>query len=409
MGKNEIEDETDGVSTNVKDDGSAPLAPQRLRLLVIDDEPSVVRGYCRILERNGARVEVACNGREAVDLAKASSFDVILSDISMPEMSGIEFLRALRQHDLDVPVILATGSPSVETAACAVELGAFRYLSKPVRERELWDAVLRAACAHEVARAKRVTLELPDGGRKRDGDRATLEVRFAWGMSLMWMAFQPIVGWKDRRVFGYEALLRSDEPLLRSPAELLDAAEKLGRLPDLGRAIRAKVAAASHSPECAGSKLFVNLHSSDLNDEELYSPDAPLSKIADRVVLEVTERASLEGVKDVGESVKRLKALGYQLAIDDLGAGYAGLTSFTQLEPSIVKLDMSLITGVDRDSRRQSIIRSMKQLCGDLGMTVVAEGVETAAERDALANLGCDLLQGYLFAKPQKLFPMPRW
>ena len=123
----------------------------------------------------------------------------------------------------------------------------------------------------------------------------------------------------------------------------------------------------------------------------------------------MTERASLYGVKNVAACVAKLKALGFQIAIDDLGAGYAGLTSFTQLEPEIAKLDMSLVRGVDGDSRRQSIVRSMKRLCDDLGMQVVAEGVETAAERDMLAELGCDLLQGYLFAKPQRGFATTRW
>jgi EAL domain-containing protein (putative c-di-GMP-specific phosphodiesterase class I) len=126
-------------------------------------------------------------------------------------------------------------------------------------------------------------------------------------------------------------------------------------------------------------------------------------------VLEVTERASLYGVKNLSACVAKLKALGFQIAIDDLGAGYAGLTSFTQLEPELAKLDMSLVRGVDGDSRRQSIVRSMKRLCDDLGMQVVAEGVETAAERDMLTELGCDLLQGYLFAKPQRGFAAMRW
>ncbi len=105
----------------------------------------------------------------------------------------------------------------------------------------------------------------------------------------------------------------------------------------------------------------------------------------------------------------KLKSLGFQIAIDDLGAGYAGLTSFTQLQPEIAKLDMSLVRGVDADSRRQSIIRSMKKLCDELGILVVAEGVQTAAERDKLAELGCDLLQGYLFARPERGFNAPQW
>lgn len=379
-----------------------------LRVLLVDDDAAVIRAYGSALARHGVTVEPAANGKDAIARVKAGSFDVIVSDISMPEMTGIEFLKAVRAHELDVPVILMTGDPSLESAVHAVEYGAFRYLAKPVAVQELWETVQRAARLHRMARLKREALELPGRDVTRLGERAALEVRFSWGMSLMWMAFQPIVGWRERRVFGYEALLRSDEPLMKNPADILDAAERLEHLHELGRAVRARVAAAApEAPE--GTKLFVNLHSADLNDEDLYSADAPLSKIASRVVLEVTERASLYGVKDVAACVAKLKALGFQIAIDDLGAGYAGLTSFTQLEPKIAKLDMSLVRGVDADARRKSIIRSMVKLCDELEMLVVAEGVETVAERDALAELGCDLLQGYLFARPERGFKAPRW
>jgi EAL domain-containing protein (putative c-di-GMP-specific phosphodiesterase class I) len=101
--------------------------------------------------------------------------------------------------------------------------------------------------------------------------------------------------------------------------------------------------------------------------------------------------------------------MGYRIAVDDLGAGYAGLTSFTLLEPEIVKLDMSLVRDVHQNSTKQKVIRSMTALSQDMGMTVVAEGVETVAERDALLDLDCDLLQGFLFAKPGPAFPEVKW
>jgi len=379
-----------------------------IRVLLVDDDPAVIRAYGSFLARRGMTVETASNGKDAADRVKAGTFDVVLSDISMPEMTGIEFLKAVRAHDLDVPVILMTGEPGLESAVRAVEYGAFRYLAKPVEGQQLWETVLRAARLYKMAMLKREALELPGTDGRRLVERAALDVCFARGMRALWTAFQPIVDWREKRVFGFEALLRSDEPLMKNPADMLDAAERLGRLDELGRAVRARVAAAApEAPE--GVKLFVNLHSADLNDEELYSADAPLSKIAPRVVLEVTERASLHGVRNIASSVAKLKRLGFQIAIDDLGAGYAGLTSFTQLEPEVAKLDMSLVRGVDADSRRQSIVRSMKKLCDELGMLVVAEGVETATERNTLAEVGCNLLQGYLFAKPGRGFESGAW
>jgi EAL domain-containing protein (putative c-di-GMP-specific phosphodiesterase class I)/ActR/RegA family two-component response regulator len=384
------------------------IPPERLRALLVDDESTTLHGYKRVLERHGVTVDTASNGKEAVERVEKGQLDVIVSDISMPQMTGLEFLKAVRAHDLDIPVILATGEPSVESAIKAVEYGAFRYLPKPVSAELLWDTVSYAAKLHRLARLKRQALEMPGREGPRLGERAALEVRFSWGLAGLWMAYQPIVSWTQKTVVGCEALLRSDEPLMRNPADMLDAAERLGRLHDLGRAIRASVARSA--PEApADAKLFVNLHSADLNDEDLYSPDAPLSKIAERVVLEVTERASLYDVKNVATCVARLKSLGFQIAVDDLGAGYAGLTSFVQLSPDVAKLDMSLVRGIDASPRLQSIVRSMKSLCDELGVRVVAEGVETAAERDSLAELGCDLLQGYLFARPQRGFKTPAW
>ncbi len=179
-------------------------------------------------------------------------------------------------------------------------------------------------------------------------------------------------------MYAFEALVRSREAKLPHPGALLDAAERLDRLPDLGRAIRARVEAP------AEGLVFVNLHPMDLLDEHLYSSDAALSRLAARVVLEITERSSLDRVPDVRARIDRLRELGFRVAIDDLGAGYAGLAAFAALNPEVAKIDMSLVRGVDGDPVRQRLIGSMIALCRDLGIELVAEGVETPAERDAL-------------------------
>ncbi len=376
------------------------------RVLLVDDDPAIVRAYQKLLAGRGFSVETASNGREGLTLLESMPFDVIVSDVSMPEMGGLEFLRAVRRHDLDVPVILTTGEPGLDSAVQAVEYGAFRYLVKPVESKTLDESVQRAVRLHRLARLKRQALELAGVTSKTLGDRASLEARFASTLDRLWMACQPIVNWEERRVFGYEALLRSGEPSLPSPPEILEAAERLGRLPELGRLIRRRVAEeAQEAPP--GIKFFVNLHAADLNDDDLYDRAAPLSSLADRVVLEITERASLDVVKNVDQRMKKLRELGFVIAVDDLGSGYAGLTSFTLLDPALAKLDMSLIRGIDAHPRKQTIVRSMCRLCEELGILVVAEGVEKEAERDTLVALGCDLLQGYLFARPGRGLPSP--
>jgi EAL domain-containing protein (putative c-di-GMP-specific phosphodiesterase class I) len=382
---------------------------QPLRILIVDDNDSLLRASQRLCEREGWIVTTAKDGLEAKEKVRGALFDVIVSDVNMPGYGGLEFLRSVREQDLDVPVILVTGKPSVESSVRALEYGAFRYLVKPVPHDKLKDVVLQANRLHELARLKRQAMQLPGSSEHGLREGAALEIRFARCLEQMWMAFQPIVSIKDRTIFGNEALLRSDDPSMSNPAEILDGAERLGRVHDLGRIVRAKVAAAAQTPQSKTAALFVNLHSSDLNDEELYSATAPLSSIARRVVLEVTERASLNDVKDLTARVATLKAMGFRIAVDDLGAGYAGLSSFMMLEPEIAKLDMSLVRGIDTEPKRQSIVRSMKKLCEELGVLVVAEGVETIAERDMLVSLGCDLLQGYLFAKPARVFPAPKW
>ena len=218
------------------------------------------------------------------------------------------------------------------------------------------------------------------------------------------MAYQPIVHAADSSVFAYEALLRVEEPLLPHPGAVLAAAERASRVHDVGRAVRDSVVSASSSAH-DDWLLFVNLHPTDLMDETLYLPDSPFTAIASRVVLEVTERASLDHISELSSRVAALRALGFKIALDDLGAGYAGLTSFAQLEPEFVKLDMSLIRNLDQSPTKRKVVRSMVCLCQDMGKRIIAEGIESIAERDVLIDLGCDLLQGYLFAKPGRPFP----
>jgi EAL domain-containing protein (putative c-di-GMP-specific phosphodiesterase class I) len=295
----------------------------------------------------------------------------------------------------------------VSTAVQALEYGAFHYLTKPVDTDALARAVAKAVSMHRMARVKQQAAELLGHAGALGADRAGLEASFDRAMQTLWMAYHPIVDCRRKTIYGYEALLRSNEPSLPHPGAVLDAATRLGRLDALGRSIRDLSAAPMDN--AGNAMLFVNLHVTDLMDPWLSAPEAPLSKIANRVVLEVTERSSLDEVKDVRARVAALREMGFRIAVDDLGAGYAGLTSFTLLEPEIVKLDMSLVRDVHKNSTKQKVIRSMTALSQDMGMTVVAEGVETAEERDTLIDLDCDLLQGFLFARPGKPFPEVKW
>jgi len=378
------------------------------RVLIVDDDAGIRRSLIRVLDQAGFETEEAADGLRAVEALGKSQVDVVLSDLQMPGMGGMELLRRVREHDFDLPVILMTGAPSLETAVAAVEFGALRYITKPLNVEAVVEAVRYAVQLRRMARLKREATAHLGAHGEFPGDRAGLETAFGRALGALWMAYQPIVSNARRDVYAYEALLRSGEPSMPNPGSILDAAERLRRIWDLSRTIRSRVAAASRDLQ-QNTILFVNLHPEDLQDEELFAVKSPLSLIAPRVVLEVTERASLDAMHDVRERAAALRRLGFRIAIDDLGSGYAGLSSIVQLKPDVVKLDMSLVRDVDTDVTKQRLIRSMTQLCGEMGILVVTEGIETPAERDTVVGLGCDLLQGYVFARPARGFVEPTW
>ena len=369
-----------------------------IRVLLVDDDEVVQRAYARALGRAGYEVAAAADSGSAERQIQEHAFDVIVSDIGLPGLDGLQLLRIIRQRDLDVPVLLMTGAPDLATAVAAVEFGALRYLVKPIEAEALHKAVRYAARLHHIARLKRQALAwTAEAGAHGVGDRAALENGFHRALESLFMVYQPIVSWRSRCIYAYESLMRTRESCLPSPPAVIEAAQRLGRQFDLGRQIRNRVAA-----DMAGrtETVFVNLSAEDLLDEHLHSGGAPLSQQAARVVLEITERTALDDVAEAGTRIAHLRTLGYRVAIDDLGAGYAGLSSFAQLDPEVVKLDMSLIRGLHQSRSKMRLVRSLYEAFGDLQILVVAEGVETPEERDALAALGADLMQGYLFARP---------
>jgi EAL domain-containing protein (putative c-di-GMP-specific phosphodiesterase class I)/FixJ family two-component response regulator len=375
-------------------------------VLLVDDDDIIRGAYRRVLLDAGLRVITAASAENALALIQqmGASIHVIVTDVIMPGTGGVGLLQEVRRAKLEIPVVLITGSPRLETAMAAVNHGGFRYLTKPVDANQLVATINEAAELRRLARLKQDALNLVQSKKREVGLRKHLNGDLDAALQQLWVAFQPIVDVRDGSLFGYEALARSACPTLSSPDELIGAAERLGRLRDLGRRMRTLVAErAALAP--AAAMIFVNLHASDLDDDELYDPRSALAHLAQRVVLEVTERNSLERVADISTKIAALRTIGYRIAIDDLGAGYAGLSSFTQLEPDFAKLDMSLVRGIDTSTCRQSIVRSMLGVCAqELNIDVVCEGVETEAERATLVRLGARLVQGFLLGRPSEHF-----
>lgn len=251
--------------------------------------------------------------------------------------------------------------------------------------------------------------EMHDVGSSPPGrmDLRQLEHAFERVCAGLTSHFQPIVSAADRRRFGYEALMRSSDRSLPHAGAILDAAERLERVTQLGRANRAIVAEViANAPESRGL-FFVNLHLLDMFDRSLVSPFSPLTKVASRVVLEITERSSIDPSMDLRYRVTELRELGFRIAIDDLGGGHARMGSLALSDTDYVKLDMALVRDIDRHPVKQRLVRSLVSVCRDQGIVVIGEGVETEEEAEVLTQTGCDLLQGYLIARPAAAFCDP--
>lgn len=225
------------------------------------------------------------------------------------------------------------------------------------------------------------------------------------------MAFQPIVDVGDGEVFAYEALVRGEngEPAGHVLAQVSDenrfAFDQLCRV----RAVEAAAALGMRA------KLSINFM-----PNAVYEPSRCLKTTleaaertkfpVERIIFEATEQDRIRDTERLKCILEEYNHQGFLTAIDDFGAGYAGLDLLAAFQPDIVKLDMNLIRGIDRDRARAAIVRGIVGMAHQLGIRIVAEGIETAEEMLALRELGITLMQGYLFARPQiGALPVPQF
>jgi EAL domain-containing protein (putative c-di-GMP-specific phosphodiesterase class I) len=374
-------------------------------ILLVDDDQDILDAYSAALQSEYSLIQ-ACDGRSALKLLSERDVDLVISDIAMPEFNGMELLREIRTRDLDVPVVLITGDPHLESATKAVEYGAMRYLVKPVNSSELQEVAAAGVSLRRMADAKREAFSLVSGNSGTAADQVGQEARFEHALETLHLYFQPIVSWRAKRPIGFECLLRCGEQSLQSPPDLIRVAEELGRMQEVGRAIRQR--ALERIPALPqGACMYVNLHYSDLDDPELFDPNSPFALSSNRIVLEITERESLDAIANARDKVGALRRLGFRIAMDDLGAGHNGLAAFARLAPEVVKLDMMLVRDVNKETHKHGLIRIMRDYCCKEHIQFISEGVETRAELDTLLGIGCDLFQGYLFAKPGPEIRLP--
>ncbi len=214
------------------------------------------------------------------------------------------------------------------------------------------------------------------------------------------VVYQPIVDLRTRKLFAYEALVRCPIPEFASPPALFHAAENHGVTGELGRVIR-EIAV----ERCTGSPLFLNIHPSELNQKWVVQPNDPIFTHDQDIYLEITEGVPLSHFQLCQTILGEVRGRGVFLVVDDFGAGYSNIKYIADLNPRVVKLDRGLIAGLTRDSRMFKLVRWIVALCKEMDAVVVAEGIETLTELEAVREAGARLGQGYLLARPA--FPPP--
>ncbi|MBN2360044.1 MAG: diguanylate cyclase [Deltaproteobacteria bacterium] len=218
------------------------------------------------------------------------------------------------------------------------------------------------------------------------------------------MVFQPVVDLATGQTFGCEALCRPDDSAFAGPTELFAAAEQVGRVQALGQVVR-RVALEALSSLPEQQVLFVNLHPHELNDPALVTPNGRVVSHLRRVVYDLTKTSTISDLERAAGVMAKLRRLGCQVAIDDLAADYSGLQVAALLRPDFIKVDLALWR---RSGGAPALVRLLRHLCEvaiAAGVTVIAEGVETEADRGLALELGCKLAQGFLFAEPGPAFP----
>jgi EAL domain-containing protein (putative c-di-GMP-specific phosphodiesterase class I) len=217
------------------------------------------------------------------------------------------------------------------------------------------------------------------------------------------MLYQPIVRLEDHAIYGYEALVRCQQKELHKPHVLFNVAEQGERVWPLSRLLRG-IAASSVPNMPDETYMFINMHPLDFGDPKLLEPEPTLAEHAGRIILEVTERATILDRERFPEQLRQLRDIGVGIAVDDLGSGYSSLSMVAELNPDFIKIDMTLIRSIDQSPVRQNLLRNMVSFAQDMGALVVAEGVETLEELKTVHDLGCHFVQGFYLAMPSPPF-----
>jgi EAL domain-containing protein (putative c-di-GMP-specific phosphodiesterase class I) len=369
--------------------------------------------------------------REAEDAGLALRIDLVQVDGLAADAGGDG--EALRRR------LTATLRANAFNGEGAAELGPDRFavlrpsyastadLDQQLREvagaavKPVASLPLSAASVDENIRALRYALDQYIEGGAQEASvnfaavvqrtaREAAKLKEALASQAWSLVYQPVVNLKDASLHHFEALARFEPGA--SPAPSICLAEELGLIAELDLAVARKVVAVLSGRNSTAS-IAVNLSAASLMQPAFHTALAAItehdSRLRPRLLLELTETHSLTDLESAGRAIRDLRRLGHAVCLDDFGAGAASLDYLRQLEVDFIKFDGRYIRTLAPGSRDETILRHMVGLCRELGISTIAEMVETAETRRVAQSVGVDLGQGWCFAKPSAdlVYPPP--
>lgn len=387
------------------------MSAQRIRVLIAEED-DVAREELATLVRSEPSLELAdavADAAQAILVSMREKPAVAVLGVRIPG-GGASAARGIKRCSPATRVLALSAQGDRETVMEMLEAGADGYLVKGSSIDTILSSIERASrgrgsLSEEVTGSVIEELAGLLHARRRDAARSQRRedrIRRVLEEGLLHTVYQPICTLAGSTI-GAEALARFRGPPSRGPVRWFAEADEVGLLRELElAAVRAALSAIPALPD----HVFLSIN---VSPSTLATP-AFLRLIAAsdgaRVVVEITEHARINDYESLREALEAVRELGARVAIDDAGAGFASLRHILRLEPEFIKLDRTLIDGIEADRSRQALAVGLISFAEKIDATIVAEGIERPAEVDALAELGVRYGQGFFFARPGPL-PLP--
>ena len=390
---------------------NAPLPPRTTqRVLVVDDEPEIGELVGAVAEGLGIGCVGLTSARE-LDAVMDADVSAVFIDLMMPGVDGIELVRQLATRACRAPVVLMSGHDksvlrSAEAMARALGLRTAGPLHKPFRVADV-ETLLTGLAQTEIPRPAAAR---PSQLLSEDALREAIESD--WVV----VHYQPQIALATGRVAGVEALVRLRHPTagLVYPDRFIAAAEELGLIDALTKhVLRHALREVASRSLLADTTLSINVSAHSLVDLSL--PDW-LTDTAERhglaptrLMIEITESGLIKEFAKALDILARLRLRGVGLSIDDFGTGYSSMAQLRRIPGTELKIDRMFVNEMLGDDSAMAVVEETIGLAHRLNLKVVAEGVETEAQAEALAAAGCDIGQGYLYSRPIGIDDLDHW